>query len=147
MIHPVLAPARQADQLGRHLQPGAGQMAAVAATHQTGRRSVGRPRADHDPAAVRNGASPRFVSVLADNEMPIEQSQLAGHRGGAAVTDRVYRQQIRPVITDGAEAMDAICGPPPDDQAEDLRAGTSESETGIPPPWSAPTSSHDVKTT
>jgi integrase len=57
-----------------------------------------------------------FVSVLSDSEMPVEQiALLVGHRGGSAVTERVYRHQIRPVITKGAEAMDTIFGPSPDE--------------------------------
>jgi integrase len=57
-----------------------------------------------------------FVSVLSDDGMPIEHiALLVGHRGGSVVTEKVYRQQIRPVITQGAEAMDAIFGPPPSD--------------------------------
>lgn len=68
--------------------------------------------ADWTPREMRHS----FVSVLSDNEMPLEQiSQLVGHRGGSAITERVYRHQIRPVITRGAEAMDAIFGPLPGD--------------------------------
>jgi integrase len=40
--------------------------------------------------------------------MPIEQiARLVGHTS-TAVTETVYRQQIRPVIMEGAEAMDRI---------------------------------------
>jgi len=40
--------------------------------------------------------------------MPIEQiSRLVGH-SGTSVTELVYRKQIRPVIEDGAVAMDRI---------------------------------------
>jgi integrase len=49
-----------------------------------------------------------FVSLLSDDGMPIEQiARLVGHTS-TAVTETVYRQQIRPVIVDGAEAMDRI---------------------------------------
>jgi hypothetical protein len=34
-------------------------------------------------------------------------SRLVGH-GGSAVTERVYRHQIRPVLQEGAAAMDAL---------------------------------------
>ena len=74
-----------------------------------------------------------FVSVLSDNDVPIEHiSRLVGHRGGSAVTERVYRLQIRPVITKGAEAMDAIFGPPspPDRRSERPRWGALTSEAG-----------------
>jgi hypothetical protein len=40
--------------------------------------------------------------------MPIEQiSRLVGH-SGTSVTELVYRKQIRPVVEDGAVAMDRI---------------------------------------
>jgi integrase len=49
-----------------------------------------------------------FVSLLSDSGMPVEQiSRLVGH-SGTTVTEEVYRKQIRPVIQDGAVAMDQI---------------------------------------
>lgn len=49
-----------------------------------------------------------FVSLLSDDGMPIEQiSRLVGH-SGTSVTELVYRHQIRPVVEDGATAMDRI---------------------------------------
>lgn len=49
-----------------------------------------------------------FVSLLSDQGMPIEQiSRLVGH-SGTSVTELVYRHQIRPVVEDGATAMDRI---------------------------------------
>lgn len=49
-----------------------------------------------------------FVSLLSDSGMPIEQiSRLVGH-SSTAVTELVYRKQIRPVIEDGAVAMDRL---------------------------------------
>lgn len=49
-----------------------------------------------------------FVSLLSDGGMPIEQiSRLVGH-SGTSVTELVYRKQIRPVMQDGATAMDRI---------------------------------------
>jgi site-specific recombinase XerD len=52
-----------------------------------------------------------FVSLLSDDGMPIEHiAHLVGHTS-TAVTETVYRQQIRPVIVQGAEAMDRIFGP------------------------------------
>lgn len=49
-----------------------------------------------------------FVSLLSDSGMPLEQiSRLVGH-SGTTVTEEVYRKQIRPVIQDGAVAMDQI---------------------------------------
>jgi len=47
-----------------------------------------------------------FVSLLSDGGVPIEQiARLVGHAGGSAVTETVYRKQLRPVIDDGATAM------------------------------------------
>ncbi|MFE2032988.1 tyrosine recombinase XerC [Streptomyces scopuliridis] len=49
-----------------------------------------------------------FVSLLSDSGVPIEEiSRLVGH-SGTAVTEEVYRKQIRPVIQTGAVAMDGI---------------------------------------
>jgi integrase len=46
--------------------------------------------------------------LLSDNGMAIEEiSRLMGH-SSSNVTETVYRHQIRPVITVGAEAMDKI---------------------------------------
>ena len=48
------------------------------------------------------------VSLLSDNGMAIEEiSRLMGH-SSSNVTETIYRHQIRPVITVGAEAMDKI---------------------------------------
>jgi integrase len=49
-----------------------------------------------------------FVSLLSDSGVPLEHiSRLVGH-SGSAVTEAVYRQQIRPVLEDGAKAMDDL---------------------------------------
>ena len=49
-----------------------------------------------------------FVSVLSDEDVPIEKiSDLVGHKD-QATTETVYRHQIRPVVLRGAEAMDRI---------------------------------------
>jgi integrase len=53
-----------------------------------------------------------FVSLLSDSGVPIEQiSRLVGH-SGTAVTELVYRKQIRPVLDDGATVMDRIFNRP-----------------------------------
>jgi integrase len=50
-----------------------------------------------------------FVSLLSDKGVPIEQiARLVGHTGGSAVTETVYRKQLRPVIHDGAVAMNEL---------------------------------------
>jgi integrase len=49
-----------------------------------------------------------FVSLLSDHGLPLEEiSRLVGH-SSTAVTELVYRKQIRPVIQSGAVAMDRI---------------------------------------
>ncbi|WP_219502058.1 site-specific integrase [Nonomuraea ceibae] len=58
-----------------------------------------------------------FVSLLSADGVPIEQiARLIGHAGGSAVTEKVYRQQIRPVMQEGAALMDRIF-PAAEDQA------------------------------
>ena len=50
-----------------------------------------------------------FVSLLSDTGVPIEQiARLVGHTGGTTVTETVYRKQLRPVIEDGAVAMNGM---------------------------------------
>jgi integrase len=52
-----------------------------------------------------------FVSLLSDARVSIEDiSRLCGH-SGTAVTEQVYRHQIRPVIVEGAMAMEGIFAP------------------------------------
>jgi site-specific recombinase XerD len=49
-----------------------------------------------------------FVSLLSDGGMPIEKiARLVGH-SSTATTELVYRHQIRPVVEDGATAMNEI---------------------------------------
>jgi integrase len=49
-----------------------------------------------------------FVSLLSDSGVPLEDiARLVGH-SGTAVTETVYRKQIRPVMVEGATAMDRI---------------------------------------
>jgi integrase len=57
-----------------------------------------------------------FVSLLDDANVPIEKiSRLVGH-ADTTTTETVYRFQIRPVIQDGATAMDEIF--PDEDEGE-----------------------------
>lgn len=49
-----------------------------------------------------------FISLLSQHGVPLEEiSRLAGH-AGTTVTEAVYRKELRPVLTQGAEAMDSI---------------------------------------
>jgi integrase len=50
-----------------------------------------------------------FVSLLSDDSMPIEQiSRLVGHSSGSSTTELIYRKQIRPIVEQGATAMDRL---------------------------------------
>jgi hypothetical protein len=65
---------------------------------------------------------------MSDAGVPIERiSRLVGH-SGTTVTETVYRKQIRPVITDGAETMDRLF--PSATERESSDAGTSDGATG-----------------
>jgi integrase len=49
-----------------------------------------------------------FVSLLSATGTPVEEiARLAGH-SSTQTTEVIYRQELRPVLTRGAEAMDAI---------------------------------------
>ncbi len=49
-----------------------------------------------------------FVSLMSDAGVPLEEiSRLVGHRS-TTVTEAVYRKQLRPVLTEGTEAMDRL---------------------------------------
>lgn len=65
---------------------------------------VGLAPAKWTPREMRHS----FVSVLSDSGVPLEDiARLCGH-SGTRVTELVYRQQIRPVMVEGATAMDSI---------------------------------------
>lgn len=49
-----------------------------------------------------------FVSLLSDHGIPLETIALLVGHSSQATTEAVYRKQLRPVITKGAEAMDDI---------------------------------------
>ena len=59
---------------------------------------------DWTPRELRHS----FVSLLSAHDMPLENiSRLVGHTN-TIVTETVYRKQIRPVMQEGARAMDTI---------------------------------------
>ena len=64
-------------------------------------------------ADLGEGWTPRelrhsFVSIMSDNGVPLETiADLVGH-ASTAVTETVYRHQLKPVITKGAETMNTI---------------------------------------
>ncbi|MFI7455048.1 tyrosine-type recombinase/integrase [Nonomuraea sp. NPDC049714] len=68
------------------------------------RDAKGLNPAEWTPRELRHS----FVSLLSDNGIPLEEiSRLVGH-SSTAVTEAVYRKQIRPVLQAGAVAMDRI---------------------------------------
>ena len=88
----------------------------VFATEASTAMDAANVRRDFQRVAVAAGLddrrwSPRelrhsFVSLLSDGGVPIEEiARLIGHTGGSKVTESVYRKQLRPVIEEGATAM------------------------------------------
>ncbi|MFC4049997.1 tyrosine-type recombinase/integrase [Actinomadura syzygii] len=66
--------------------------------------NAGLPAAEWTPREMRHS----FASLLSDSGVALEDiARLCGH-SGTAVTEAVYRLQIRPVIEGGATAMDHI---------------------------------------
>ena len=74
------------------------------------RRSVGKLCED---AGIGPNWAPRelrhtFVSIMSEEGVPLEEiARLVGH-STAATTEAVYRRELRPVISAGAEVMDKI---------------------------------------
>ncbi|MEU4701780.1 site-specific integrase [Nonomuraea dietziae] len=61
---------------------------------------------DWTPRELRHS----FVSIMSANDVPLETiADLVGH-AGTRVTEAVYRKQLKPVITKGAETMNAVFG-------------------------------------
>jgi integrase len=59
---------------------------------------------DWTPRELRHS----FVSLLSDSGVSLEDiAELCGH-AGTRVTEAVYRHQLRPVLLNGAVAMDRI---------------------------------------
>ena len=49
-----------------------------------------------------------FVSLMSSSGVPVEEiARLAGH-ASSRTTEVVYRRELRPVLTTGAEAMDRL---------------------------------------
>jgi len=71
----------------------------------TRRRKVGLTP-EWTPRELRHS----FVSLLSDHGIPLERIALIVGHSSQATTEAVYRKQLRPVITEGAEAMDEIFG-------------------------------------
>ncbi|MEV5739936.1 tyrosine-type recombinase/integrase, partial [Microbispora rosea] len=92
-----------------HAQPFLGQVSTVRGESQRDFRNAikdaeGVNPAEWTPRELRHS----FVSLLSDNGLPLEEiSRLVGH-SSTAVTESVYRKQIRPVLQAGTVAMDRI---------------------------------------
>lgn len=53
-----------------------------------------------------------FVSIMSDSGVPVERiADLVGDAGGSRATEQVYRHQLKPVLTEGAEVMDRALKP------------------------------------
>jgi len=70
-------------------------------------------RAACNTAGIGPGWTPRelrhsFVSLMSSTGVPVEEiARLAGHTS-TRTTETVYRRELRPILTTGAEAMDTI---------------------------------------
>ena len=54
------------------------------------------------------GIAAHFVSIMSEQGVPVEEiARLVGH-STTATTEAVYRRELRPVISTGAEVMDTI---------------------------------------
>ncbi len=72
---------------------------------------------DLEPHGATAGSS--FVSMMSYQGVPVEEiARLAGH-ASSRTTEVIYRRELRPVITTGAEVMDQIF------QHRKQRAGTA----------------------
>ncbi len=87
-----------------HDHSSSSELGQVRATGNRGRGVAGLVAKEWTPQELRHS----FVSLLSDDGVSLEQiSRLVGH-SGTAVTEAVYRKQIRPVIDQGATAMERI---------------------------------------
>jgi integrase len=78
----------------------------VRRSFRTVARDAGLDPAAWTPRELRHS----FVSLLSSSGMPIEEiAHLAGH-ASSLVTEKIYRKELRPVLTRGARAMDTILG-------------------------------------
>ncbi|MBF6046416.1 tyrosine-type recombinase/integrase [Streptomyces sp. NRRL B-1677] len=68
-----------------------------------------------------------FVSLLSDHGVPLETIALLVGHSSQTTTEVVYRKQLRPVITKGAEAMDVIFA---EDQEEGGACAPEEGDVG-----------------
>lgn len=80
-------------------------------------KKAGLNAAEWTPRELRHS----FVSLLSDSGVSLEDiADLCGH-AGTRVTEAVYRHQLRPVLLDGAVAMDQIFDGKPEDSGRAAR--------------------------
>jgi Phage integrase family len=71
-----------------------------------------------------------FVSLMSSSGVPVEEiARIAGH-SSARTTEVVYRRELRPILTTGAEAMDRLFNP----VRPNLRGGAVVVGAGDPAP-------------
>ncbi len=103
--------------LHHHAAPGPGDLVFCTATGRALDAGNVRRffRAVCTAAGIGPGWTPRelrhtFVSLMSDSDVAVEEiARLVGH-ASSKVTETVYRHQLRPVLTTGAEKMDALLG-------------------------------------
>jgi integrase len=116
---PALAPHARVGGPGRAARSAALDAHNVRRAFRRVVKAAGLDPAAWTPRELRHS----FVSLLSDAGVPLENiSRLVGH-SGSTVTELVYRKQIRPVIADGAEAMDRIFAQPEDPKKPGTGAG------------------------
>jgi integrase len=92
--------------------------------------NAGLTATDWTPREMRHS----FVSLLSDSGMPLEQiSRLVGH-SGTSTTESVYRQQLRPVLEEGAVTMDSLFPTHDDSHSAPMRLPQPESSRSSSPP-------------
>lgn len=73
------------------------------------RRSIGDRRDQREPRRIDDSPCPHSLRRAPPVEGQFDQiARLVGHTGGSTVTEQIYRKQIRPVIDDGATAMNRL---------------------------------------
>ena len=66
----------------------------------------------HVPADAQVSEQAEALAEAPISAVELDRQRLLGHNG-TAVTERVYRHQLRPVLEEGAAAMDGIFGERP----------------------------------
>lgn len=81
-------------------------------------KAAGLKSKDWTPRELRHS----FVSLLSEKGVPLEKIALIVGHSSTATTEAVYRHQLRPVITEGAETMDEVFPVELDEEEDDGEA-------------------------